>query len=151
MAREPQQSMASLWSKLKCRQPLQEMTCEQTKLSIGHMHFQLPCLLSGLGFSSGISALSFLSFHCCGFLLSLQDFVSLQFIPEGTDLRPILPVLARVFDRCAPFGSFLAGSTEERVDKIHSLKSSHRSRGGSWEGLLQLGHTQVWCVRWKTS
>ncbi|GBF99091.1 hypothetical protein Rsub_11900 [Raphidocelis subcapitata] len=26
------------------------------------------------------------------------DFVTLQFIPEGTDLRPILPVLAKVFD-----------------------------------------------------
>ncbi len=27
-----------------------------------------------------------------------QDFVTLQFIPPGTDLRPILPALTRVFD-----------------------------------------------------
>ncbi len=26
----------------------------------------------------------------------VQDFVTLEFIPEGTDLRPILPVLAKV-------------------------------------------------------
>lgn len=26
----------------------------------------------------------------------VQDFVTLQFIPEGTDLTPILPVLAKV-------------------------------------------------------
>lgn len=28
----------------------------------------------------------------------VKDFVTLQFIPEGTDLTPILPALARVFD-----------------------------------------------------
>ena len=28
----------------------------------------------------------------------VADFVTLQFIPKGTDLRPILPVLANVFD-----------------------------------------------------
>jgi hypothetical protein len=28
-----------------------------------------------------------------------QDFVTLQFIPPGTDLQPILPVLAKVFDQ----------------------------------------------------
>ncbi|KAF5829955.1 ABC1 family-domain-containing protein [Dunaliella salina] len=32
------------------------------------------------------------------------DFVTLGFIPEGTDLRPILPVLARVFDRALEGG-----------------------------------------------
>ena len=26
----------------------------------------------------------------------VEDFVTLEFIPEGTDLRPILPVLAKV-------------------------------------------------------
>jgi len=30
--------------------------------------------------------------------LIVEDFVTLQFIPKGADLRPILPVLARVFD-----------------------------------------------------
>jgi aarF domain-containing kinase len=29
----------------------------------------------------------------------VQDFVTLQFIPPGTDLKPILPVLAKVFDQ----------------------------------------------------
>eukprot|EP00878_Enallax_costatus_P025814 GHUV01027645.1.p1 GENE.GHUV01027645.1~~GHUV01027645.1.p1 ORF type:complete len:107 (+),score=23.85 GHUV01027645.1:140-460(+) len=29
----------------------------------------------------------------------VQDFVTLQFIPPGTDLQPILPVLAKVFDQ----------------------------------------------------
>ena len=28
----------------------------------------------------------------------VEDFVTLQFIPKGTDLRPILPVLAKVGD-----------------------------------------------------
>merc|ERR1711968_143930 len=28
----------------------------------------------------------------------VEDFVTLQFIPKGADLRPILPVLSRVFD-----------------------------------------------------
>ena len=28
----------------------------------------------------------------------VEDFVTLQFIPKGTDLRPLLPVLTRVFD-----------------------------------------------------
>ncbi len=30
----------------------------------------------------------------------VQDFVTLDFIPPGTDLRPILPVLAKVPPRC---------------------------------------------------
>ena len=30
----------------------------------------------------------------------VEDFVTLQFIPKGTDLRPILPVLAKVGDVC---------------------------------------------------
>jgi aarF domain-containing kinase len=30
--------------------------------------------------------------------LIVEDFVTLQFIPKGADLRPILPVLSRVFD-----------------------------------------------------
>jgi aarF domain-containing kinase len=30
----------------------------------------------------------------------VEDFVTLDFIPEGTDLRPILPVLAKVRRRC---------------------------------------------------
>ena len=29
----------------------------------------------------------------------VEDFVTLEFIPEGTDLRPILPVLAKVHGR----------------------------------------------------
>lgn len=33
-----------------------------------------------------------------------QDFVALQFIPPGTDLRPILPVLAKVFDQALAGG-----------------------------------------------
>lgn len=31
-------------------------------------------------------------------LCHLPRSVTLQFIPDGTDLKPILPVLARVFD-----------------------------------------------------
>ncbi|KAK9804220.1 hypothetical protein WJX72_001850 [[Myrmecia] bisecta] len=34
----------------------------------------------------------------------LQDFVTLGFIPPGTDLRPILPVLAKVFDQALSGG-----------------------------------------------
>lgn len=34
----------------------------------------------------------------------VQDFVTLQFIPEGTNLQPILPVLARVFDQALEGG-----------------------------------------------
>eukprot|EP00877_Chromochloris_zofingiensis_P007733 jgi/Chrzof1/3212/Cz12g16050.t1_COQ8 len=34
----------------------------------------------------------------------VQDFVTLQFIPEGTDLTPILPVLAKVFDQALEGG-----------------------------------------------
>ncbi|KAL6749542.1 ABC1 family-domain-containing protein [Haematococcus lacustris] len=34
----------------------------------------------------------------------VKDFVTLDFIPEGTDLRPILPVLAKVFDRALEGG-----------------------------------------------
>ncbi|CAG9463191.1 unnamed protein product [Pedinophyceae sp. YPF-701] len=34
----------------------------------------------------------------------LDDFVTLQFIPEGTDLRPIKPVLAKVFDQALAGG-----------------------------------------------
>ena len=30
----------------------------------------------------------------------VEDFVTLQFIPKGTDLRPILPVLAKVGAVC---------------------------------------------------
>lgn len=38
---------------------------------------------------------------------SVEDFVTLQFIPPGTDLKPILPALANVFDQvnaCIPDG-----------------------------------------------
>ena len=34
----------------------------------------------------------------------LDDFVTLQFIPRGTDLRPIKPVLAKVFDQALQGG-----------------------------------------------
>mmetsp|Transcript_17309 Transcript_17309/g.43443 ORF Transcript_17309/g.43443 Transcript_17309/m.43443 type:complete len:830 (-) Transcript_17309:636-3125(-) len=34
----------------------------------------------------------------------VKDFVTLDFIPEGTDLQPILPVLAKVFDRALEGG-----------------------------------------------
>lgn len=34
----------------------------------------------------------------------VQDFVTLDFIPPGTDLRPILPVLAKVFDQALEGG-----------------------------------------------
>lgn len=34
----------------------------------------------------------------------VQDFVTLQFIPPGTDLKPILPVLAKVFDQALAGG-----------------------------------------------
>ena len=34
----------------------------------------------------------------------VKDFVTLDFIPEGTDLRPILPVLGRVFDQALEGG-----------------------------------------------
>eukprot|EP00775_Hariotina_reticulata_P008944 gene8944-9121_t len=34
----------------------------------------------------------------------VQDFVTLQFIPPGTDLKPILPVLAKVFDQALEGG-----------------------------------------------
>ncbi|GMH43909.1 hypothetical protein BSKO_11843 [Bryopsis sp. KO-2023] len=34
----------------------------------------------------------------------VKDFVTLEFIPEGTDLRPILPVLAKVFDQALEGG-----------------------------------------------
>ncbi|PNW83922.1 hypothetical protein CHLRE_04g215400v5 [Chlamydomonas reinhardtii] len=34
----------------------------------------------------------------------VKDFVTLDFIPEGTDLRPILPVLAKVFDQALEGG-----------------------------------------------
>jgi hypothetical protein len=37
--------------------------------------------------------------HSVGRDCHLQDFVTLQFIPPGTDLKPILPVLAKVFDQ----------------------------------------------------
>ncbi len=40
----------------------------------------------------------------------VKDFVTLDFIPRGTDLRPILPVLARVFD------SALAGGGAKGVN-----------------------------------
>jgi hypothetical protein len=36
---------------------------------------------------------------CAAVVACLQDFVTLQFIPPGTDLKPILPVLAKVFDQ----------------------------------------------------
>lgn len=34
----------------------------------------------------------------------VKDFVTLEFIPEGTDLKPILPVLAKVFDQALEGG-----------------------------------------------
>lgn len=34
----------------------------------------------------------------------VDDFVTLEFIPQGTDLRPILPVLAKVFDQALEGG-----------------------------------------------
>ncbi|CAK0782682.1 hypothetical protein CVIRNUC_005877 [Coccomyxa viridis] len=34
----------------------------------------------------------------------VQDFITLRFIPRGTDLRPILPVLAKVFDQALEGG-----------------------------------------------
>ena len=34
----------------------------------------------------------------------LDDFVTLEFIPEGTDLRPILPALSKVFDQALEGG-----------------------------------------------
>lgn len=34
----------------------------------------------------------------------VEDFVTLQFIPEGTDLQPILPVLSKVFDQALAGG-----------------------------------------------
>lgn len=34
----------------------------------------------------------------------VQDFVTLDFIPPGTDLQPILPVLAKVFDQALAGG-----------------------------------------------
>ena len=33
------------------------------------------------------------------FPAAVEDFVTLQFIPPGTDLKPILPALANVFDQ----------------------------------------------------
>lgn len=35
----------------------------------------------------------------------VKDFVTLDFIPKGTDLAPITPVLARVFDRALAEGA----------------------------------------------
>ena len=37
-------------------------------------------------------------------LAPLQDFVTLRFIPKGTNLDPILPVLANVFDQALDGG-----------------------------------------------
>lgn len=34
----------------------------------------------------------------------VQDFVTLDFIPPGVDLKPILPVLAKVFDQALEGG-----------------------------------------------
>merc|ERR1719502_2362980 len=34
----------------------------------------------------------------------VEDFVTLDFIPEGTDLKPIIPVLGRVFDQALEGG-----------------------------------------------
>ena len=34
----------------------------------------------------------------------VEDFVTLDFIPPGTDLKPILPVLAKVFDQALAGG-----------------------------------------------
>lgn len=34
----------------------------------------------------------------------VDDFVTLEFIPEGVDLKPILPVLAKVFDQALEGG-----------------------------------------------
>ena len=34
----------------------------------------------------------------------MKDFVTLEFIPEEADLRPILPVLAKVFDQALDGG-----------------------------------------------
>jgi aarF domain-containing kinase len=42
--------------------------------------------------------------QCSDYEAIVEDFVALQFIPRGTDLRPILPVLAKVFDKALEGG-----------------------------------------------
>lgn len=39
-----------------------------------------------------------------GVVVSVEDFVTLDFIPSGVDLNPILPVLAKVFDQALEGG-----------------------------------------------
>jgi len=43
----------------------------------------------------------------------LDDFVTLEFIPEGTDLRPILPALSNVFDQALEGGGAKAINFQE--------------------------------------
>ncbi len=44
----------------------------------------------------GVRPLTFPATHPSSVQAIVKDFVTLDFIPEGTDLRPILPVLAKV-------------------------------------------------------
>lgn len=81
-----------------------------------------------------IGASIHVSSHVCGVVCGCapQDFVTLQFIPPGTDLQPILPVLAKVFDQVGgpETGEQLQWDT---TYKLHQIASYHIARAdGVW-------------------
>ena len=66
----------------------------------------------------------------------VEDFVVLQFIPPGTDLKPILPVLAKVFDQALAGGG--AKGINFQVGSVGSVVPVDR-----W-GRLVMGPALVW-------
>lgn len=70
-----------------------------------------------------------------------QDFVTLQFIPPGTDLRPILPVLTKVFDQVSPWGPCFRNACLWLVDRcLAAMQAAGTARGALHPRLFTLPH-----------
>lgn len=56
----------------------------------------------------------------------VQDFVTLDFIPPGTDLQPILPVLAKVFDQALAGGGAKNINFQDLAADLAQVSNSHQ-------------------------
>eukprot|EP00976_Prorocentrum_cordatum_P003369 65735-Prorocentrum_minimum.AAC.1 len=71
----------------------------------------------------------------------VEDFVTLDFIPQGVDLKPILPVLAKVFDQVSspstrPAGEFAAWPVNSRLRRLVQRVKAVRERKRQDENVL---------------
>ena len=58
----------------------------------------------------------------------VQDFVTLEFIPPGTNLSPILPVLSKVFDQALEGGGAKAINFQDLAADLAQITFDHPFR-----------------------